>query len=295
MALLGGIEAGGTKFVCAVATGPDDVRAEARVETTTPDETLAAAIAFFKGQPEPVEAIGIACFGPLDLRDDSETWGYITTTPKAGWQNVDVAQRVARALGVPVAIDTDVNGAALSERRWGAGQGLDDLVYITVGTGLGGGAIVNGAPIHGLMHPEMGHMRIPHDDEFDPFEGDCPFHGDCLEGLTSGHAIAARWGVPAEELPPDHVAWEIESLHLAHGIVAITTVLSPRRIILGGSVMKQTQLFPMIRRDVLALLNGYIRVPEILEHIDEFIVQAGLGDRAGVLGAIALAEEALQQ
>lgn len=295
MTLYGGIEAGGTKFICAAGTGPRDIRAQTRIPTTTPTETLAAAIAFFRGLDKPVDAVGISCFGPLNLHDESPQWGYITTTPKPGWQNVDVAQRVAHALGVPVAIDTDVNGAALAEQRWGAGRGLDDLVYITVGTGLGGGAIVNGAPVHGLLHPEMGHMRIPHDTGFDPFPGNCPFHGDCLEGLASGHSLQERWGKPAEELPADHPAWAIEARHLAHGIVAIVTVLSPQRVILGGSVMNREQLFPLIRRDVLAQLNGYLQAPEILDQIDTYIVPPGLGDQAGVLGAIALAEAAQNQ
>jgi fructokinase len=295
MALYGGIEAGGTKFVCAAATGPGDIRAQVRIPTTTPKETLGAAIGFFRSLGLPLDAVGISCFGPLDLRDASPTWGYITTTPKPGWQNVDVAQRIAHALATPVAIDTDVNGAALAEQRWGAGQGLDDLVYLTVGTGIGGGAIVNGAPVHGLMHPEMGHMRIPHDRAIDPFDGNCPFHGDCLEGLASGHSLQERWGVPAEELPADHVAWEIEARHLAHGIVGITTVLSPQRVIVGGSVMKREQLFPLIRREALALLNGYLQVSAILDGIDTYIAPPALGDQAGVLGAIALAEAALNQ
>jgi len=289
MTIYGGIEAGGTKFVCAVGTGPNDIRAETRFPTTTPQETIAHAIAFFREQG-PLAAIGIASFGPVDPNPASPTFGYITSTPKPGWANTDLAGPLKTALGVPVGFDTDVNGAALGEHHWGASQSLDTFIYLTIGTGIGGGAMVEGKLLHGVMHPEMGHIRIPHDRDQDPFEGICPFHIDCLEGLASGPAIEARWGTRAETLPPDHPAWELEAAYIAYALVNFTLTLAPHRIILGGGVMEQKQLFPLIRAKVQELLNGYLQVSEILEGIDDYIVPPGLGERAGVLGAIALAE-----
>jgi fructokinase len=292
MPLWGGIEAGGTKFVCAVGTGPDDLWAEVRFLSTTPEETISQAIQFFQQQKEPLAAIGIASFGPLDPNPDSPTFGYITTTPKPGWAHTDLAGPIRRALGVPVGFDTDVNVAALGEYRWGAAQGLDTFVYLTIGTGIGGGGMVNGKLIHGLMHPEMGHIRIPHDRDMDPCTGFCPYHGDCLEGLAAGPAVEGRWGQRGETLPVDHPAWPLEADYLAFGLVNIICILSPQRIILGGGVMQQHQLFPLVRRRVRELLNGYLPVPAILDQIDDYIVPPGLGDRAGVLGAIALAQHA---
>jgi fructokinase len=290
MSLLGGIEAGGTKFVCAVGTGPDDLWAEVRFLSTTPEETIGQAIQFFQQQKDPLAAIGIASFGPLDPKPDSPTFGYITTTPKPGWAHTDLAGPIRRALGVPVGFDTDVNVAALGEHRWGAAHGLDTFVYLTIGTGIGGGGMVNGKLIHGLMHPEMGHIRIPHDRDMDPYTGFCPYHGDCLEGLAAGPALEGRWGQRGETLPAGHPAWPLEADYLAFGLVNIICILSPQRIILGGGVMQQSQLFPLVRRRVRELLNGYIPVPAILDQIDDYIVPPGLGDRAGVLGAIALAQ-----
>ena len=295
MTLVGGIEAGGTKFVCAVGSGPDDVRAETRFPTTTPEETIGQAIDFFREQREQhgeLVALGIAAFGPLDPDPASPTYGYITSTPKPGWTNVDFAGPLARALDLPVAFDTDVNGAALAEGRWGAAQGLDTFIYLTIGTGIGGGAMVGGSLLHGLLHPEMGHVRLPHDRQQDPYPGRCPYHGDCLEGLASGPAIAARWGQPAETLPVDHPAWSLEAHYLALGLVNFIVTLSPQRIILGGGVMAQAQLFPLVRRRVLELLNGYVQSPRLLEAIDTYIVPPALGRRAGVLGALALARQA---
>ena len=294
MPLWGGIEAGGTKFVCAVGTGPEDLRAEASFPTTSPAETIRNAIHFFQEQRlgEPIEAIGIASFGPVDPNPASPTFGYITTTPKPGWANTDFAGAAQRALGVPVGFDTDVNGAALGEFRWGAAQGLDTFVYLTVGTGIGGGGMVNGKLIHGLMHPEMGHIRIPHDRDLDPYTGSCPYHGDCLEGLADGPALQERWGRRGETLPRDHPAWPLEAHYLALGLVDFICTLAPQRIILGGGIMQQTQLFPLVRREVPALLNGYLQAPAVLERIDDYIVPPKLGQRAGVLGAIALAQEA---
>jgi fructokinase len=288
---LGGIEAGGTKFVCAVGTGPDNLWAETRFPTTTPEETIGQAIAFFKeqAQKEPIAAIGIASFGPVDPNPASPTFGFITTTPKPHWAQTDRAGAIGRAVGVPVGLDTDVNGAALGEYRWGAAQGLDTFIYLTIGTGLGGGGLVSGKLVHGLIHPEMGHIRLPRHPD-DPYPGACPFHGDCLEGMAAGPALQGRWGQRAETLPLDHPAWEIEAHYLAYGLVNFICTLSPQRLILGGGVMDQAHLFPLVRRKTQDLLNGYVQSPEIIERIDQYIVPPGLGNRAGVLGAIALAE-----
>jgi fructokinase len=288
---LGGIEAGGTKFVCAVGTGPDNLWAETRFPTTTPEETIGQAIALFQeqAQKEPIAAIGIASFGPVDPNPASPTFGYITTTPKPHWAQTDLAGAIGRAIGVPVGLDTDVNGAALGEYRWGAAQGLDTFIYLTIGTGLGGGGLVGGKLVHGLIHPEMGHIRLPRHPD-DPYPGACPFHGDCLEGMAAGPALQGRWGQRAETLPLDHPAWEIEAHYLAYGLVNFICTLSPQRLILGGGVMDQAHLFPLVRRKTQDLLNGYVQSPEIIERIDQYIVPPGLGNRAGVLGAIALAE-----
>ncbi|NLX43916.1 MAG: ROK family protein, partial [Chloroflexi bacterium] len=210
MALYAGIEGGGTKFVCAIGSGPEDIRAEARFDTDAPRETLGRVDAFFQEYRHlgEISAVGIASFGPIDPNPASPRFGFVTTTPKPGWSNTDFAGQVHRMLGVPVGFDTDVNVAALGEHRWGAAQGLDTFLYLTVGTGIGGGGMVNGKLIHGIMHPEMGHIRVPHDWQEDPFKGWCTYHGDCLEGLACGPAIEDRWGMPATLLSPDHPAWE---------------------------------------------------------------------------------------
>ena len=219
----------------------------------------------------------------------------MTTTPKPYWAHTDVVGVLKSALGMPIGFDSDVNGAALGEHRWGAAQGLDTFVYLTVGTGLGGGAMVNGKLVHGLMHPEMGHMRVPHDWQTDPYPGWCTYHGDCWEGLTCGPAIEGRWKTSARDLPPDHPAWALAAHYLALGIVNIITVLAPQRVIMGGVVMDQNHLFPMIRHEVAAVLNGYIHRPQLADQLDEFIVPPGLGNRAGVLGAIALGQDVVNQ
>jgi fructokinase len=291
MTLVGGIEAGGTKFVCAIGTGPADLRVTTRFPTTTPDETLARCVAFFRDHTERVSAIGIACFGPIDLQPGSPTYGFITSTPKSAWRNTEIRGVIARALDVPVGFDTDVNGAALGELRWGAARGLANALYVTVGTGIGGGVISNGRPVHGLMHPELGHIPVPHDRARDPFSGTCPFHSDCLEGLASGPAIQQRWGAPAGELSPDHPAWALEAEYLALGVATWIYTLSPERVILGGGVMEQPRLFPLIRARVRELLNDYLTAPQVRDRIDTYIVPPALGGDAGVLGAIALARD----
>jgi fructokinase len=289
---VGAIELGGSKVVCAVGRGTGEVGAEAVMPTATPARTLADAIAFFRAQGA-LGAIGIAAFGPLDLDPRSPTFGSITDTPKPGWSWTDLVGPFRRGLGVPVALETDVNGAALGEHRWGAGRGAATLVYVTVGTGIGGGSLIDGRPMHGLGHPEMGHMRVPHDRGADPFAGLCPFHGDCLEGLASGPALAARWSAPAESLPPDHPAWPLEARYLALGLVNVIAVLSPERIVIGGGVMRGPRLLPRLRAEVTALLAGYAPSATIGD-IDRYIVLPALGARSGVLGALALARDAAQ-
>jgi fructokinase len=291
MALFGGIEAGGTKFVCAVGSGPEDIHAETRFPNTTPEETIPQAIDFFEPYRAGLTALGIGTFGPIDPNPDSPTFGHITSTPKPGWSNFDFLGHRQAELDLPVAFDTDVNAAALGEYRWGAAQGLDTFVYLTIGTGIGGGAMVEGHLLHGVMHPEMGHILVPHDRARDPFEGVCPFHGDCLEGLASGPALVARWGARAETLPKNHPAWDLEATYLAYALVNYILILAPQRIILGGGVMEQEQLFSQVRTKVQAMLNDYLQLPEIVEEIESYIVPPGLGARAGVLGSIALAEQ----
>jgi fructokinase len=294
MRLFGAIEAGGTKFVCGIGTGPEDLTI-VQIPTTTPEATVRQVIDFFQGSKEPIRGIGIGSFGPLDLHPESPTFGFITSTPKPGWRNFNIAGIIAGELGVPVGFDTDVNAAALGEGRWGAAVGLTDFLYLTVGTGIGGGAVVNDSLLHGLVHPEMGHLRIPHDRSSDPFTGNCPFHGDCLEGLASGPAMQARWGVPPSQLPENHAAWMLEAHYLALGLVSWVCTLSSQRIIIGGGIMQQPQLFLMIRQEVPLLLNGYIQARTLMDSLDDYIVPPKLGNRAGILGALVLAEAALNR
>lgn len=293
MPVYGGIESGGTKFVCAIGGETGELLARTEFPTTTPAQTIGSALDFFRSQPHKLAGIGIGSFGPVDLDPASPKFGYITSTPKSGWRDTELVGTVRRATGLPVVFDTDVNAAALGEARWGAAQGLDTFLYLTIGTGLGGGGMANGRLLHGLVHPEMGHIRVPHDRAADPFPGCCPFHGDCLEGLVSGPALAARWGQRGETLPPAHPAWDLEAHYIALGLATWICTLSPRRIILGGGVMRQAGLIENIRAKVLALLNGYIQSPEILERIAAYIVPPALGADAGVLGAIALAAQPL--
>jgi fructokinase len=293
--LFGGIEGGGTKFICAVGTSPDDICREARISTTTPEETLGQAVSFFK-QAEAdfgrLSALGIATFGPVDPEPASPTYGFVLPTPKPGWSNADVLGMLRSNFDIPIAFDLDVNGSAFGEWTWGAGQGLDTFIYLTVGTGIGGGVVANGKLLHGLLCPEMGHIMIPHDTHRDPFEGACPFHKDCFEGLASGPALEKRWGQRAETLPLDHPAWELEAHYVALALANFVTTLSPQRIIIGGGVGGREELLPLIRKNVQTILNGYVQSPAITKHIDEYIVPPGLGSRAGMLGAIALAEKA---
>jgi fructokinase len=290
VSVYGGIEAGGSNWRCGVGSSPADLRADETIPTTTPQETIDRVVAFFEREGR-VEAIGIGCFGPVDLNVSSPTWGHITTTPKPGWADADVGQEIQRRLSVPVVFDTDVNAAALGEHLWGAAQGLDTFCYITVGTGIGGGGMARGKLLHGLVHPEFGHVRIPHDLETDPFPGVCPYHGDCWEGLASGRAIEARWGRPATELGNDRAVWELEARYLALGLVSVICVLSPERIVLGGGVMSAPGLLPLVHREVGVLMSGYLDNAALGDDIGDYVTLPGLGHLSGVLGGIRLARD----
>lgn len=292
--LIGAVEAGGTKMVCAVGTGPDDLRDEVRFPTSSPEECLPQVIDYFTTwqaeHGESLAAIGYGTFGPCDPHPDSPTYGWVTKTPKPGWSDTDVVGPLREAFGIPIGFDTDVNGAALGEHRWGAAQDVDTFVYLTIGTGIGAGIVINGRILHGLIHPEAGHVAMRRDPATDPFPGRCPFHGDCLEGLAAGPAIGERWQLPATELGPDHAAWDLEAHYLAEACRNLICTLSPQRIVLGGGVMDQRQLFPLIRAKTVEMLNGYVQAPEIIDRIDEFIVPPGLGNLAGASGCIALGQ-----
>ncbi len=289
--LVGAVEAGGTKFVCAVGTPSSELLREARIETRSPAETVSEVVSFFHPYSPDLAALGVGSFGPVDLRVSSPTYGFITSTPKTAWRNFDIAGALRDALHLPVGFDTDVNAAVLAEATWGAGQDLENVLYVTVGTGIGGGAMIEGRLVHGLMHPEMGHIRVPHDRERDPFPGVCPYHGDCLEGLASGPSLEARWGALPEKLSPDHPAWILEAEYLGIACMNWICAFSPERIILGGGVM-QPHLFPALRNRTRSALNGYIDLPEVTQRIESYIVPPGLGERAGVLGALALGARA---
>ena len=282
--MYGGIEAGGTKFVCVVGTGPSEIVDRVRIDTTDPSSTLGQCLEFF-ARHEPIASLGIASFGPLELRSGHLEYGHITTTPKPGWSGADLVGPFADRLGIPVVIDTDVNGAALAEVRWGAAKGLRNAVYLTVGTGVGGGAVIDGTPVRGLVHPEMGHVSIsrqPGDD----FDGICPFHGDCFEGMACGPAIEARWGKPAEQVEDTERMVEIEAVTIAAGLRQIVYVLAPERIVLGGGVSKLPGLHDRVNAELVEQLSGYAVDNE---HSAGFVVPPGLGDDAGVAGALALA------
>ena len=286
--LYAGIEAGGTKFNCVIGTDPRTILRRTKIATTTPEETLAAVKDWFVQQSlelGALSALGIACFGPLDLKPSSSKYGYITATPKAHWSNTEIAGYFQRHFGIPVGFDTDVNGSALGEHLHGAAKDIDDFVYVTIGTGVGAGVFINGRPLTGMVHPELGHIRLPKK-AADSFDGNCAFHGDCLEGLVSGPAIEARWNCIAALLPQEHPAWDLEAHYLALMCVNIAMSYSPQRIILGGGVMDQSHLFGVIRAKFAQLMSGYM-LPDI--ELEEFIVAPGLPGFSGEVGALALA------
>ncbi|MDM5186779.1 ROK family protein [Bacillus sp. DX4.1] len=280
---LGGIEAGGTKFVCGIGDETGNILERISFPTTTPEETMKQAISFFKGKK--LDAIGVGSFGPVDLDETSDTYGYITSTPKPHWNNYNILGKLKEHFSIPIAFDTDVNAAALGEIEWGAAQDVDSCIYITVGTGIGVGAIVEGKLLHGMSHPEMGHILVRTHPE-DSFTGNCPFHQHCLEGMAAGPAIEKRWGKRAVELEHEEKVWKMEAFYLAQALMNYILILSPKKIIMGGGVMKQRQLFPLIYEQLQDLLNNYIKVKQL----DQYVVAPKLGDNAGLCGALALAK-----
>jgi fructokinase len=287
--LFGGVETGGTTCVCALASAAGEIVARCEVPTTDPDTTLREIAAFFRSH-EPPQAIGIGSFGPVDLDTRSPTWGHVTTTPKLQWRNASVAPWIRAELGVPVVFDHDVAAAAYGEYTWGAGRGLPGVAYLTVGTGIGVGLVLDGRVWYGALLPEVGHIRIPRVPG-DTYEGSCPSHGDCWEGLACGPALAARYGCDPAELPPEHPAWELECQYTAAGILAVSLVISPHRLIVGGGIGRREGVLRRLRECVRELLNGYLRSPLYDEEIDSYLVPPHLGADAGVLGALALARD----
>ncbi|EXJ22917.1 Fructokinase [Alkalibacterium sp. AK22] len=284
--MLGAIEAGGTKFVLAVSDDQLNIVERVSVPTTTPDETFEKVFEFFDRFE--VNAIGIGSFGPIDVNQDSSTYGYITSTPKTAWEHTDFIGKMKDRYAVPIGWTTDVNAAALGELTKGSAVGKKSCLYLTVGTGVGGGAVINGEPLEGFGHPEMGHILVRRHPE-DAYEGNCPYHKDCLEGLAAGPAIEKRYGKKAQELAEDKKVWEIEAYYLAQALLSYTLILSPERIILGGGVMKQKQLFPLIRQEFARLLNDYVQTPDL----NEYIIPPGLEDDAGITGCLILAQKAV--
>ncbi|WP_026497321.1 ROK family protein [Butyrivibrio sp. WCD3002] len=288
--LYGALEAGGTKMVCAIGDENGKILERTKIPTTTPEETMPPIFDFFKDKG--IKAIGIACFGPIDLNKDSATYGSITSTPKKGWSGYNIVEETKKALGIPVGFDTDVNGSMLGEATWGCAKGVSDAIYLTIGTGVGGGVISNGKLLHGMLHPEVGHIRLPRV-EGDPGKSVCPFHDNCLEGLAAGPSIKARWGVSADQLADKAEVWEIESEYIATALMSYALILSPQKIILGGGVMHQEQLFPLIRKKFKELVNGYIVTKE-MDDLDNYIVPASLNDDQGIMGAVKLAIDACE-
>ena len=282
--MYGAIEAGGTKFVCAVSDKQLEIKERVSIPTTTPEETLKQVFDFFDQYT--LTSIGIGSFGPIDVNEKSATYGYVTSTPKTAWKNFDFLGSVKQRYGIPVAWTTDVNAAAYGELKKGSAQGTESCLYLTVGTGIGGGAVVDGKVLSGYGHPEMGHLlvRMHPDDDFD---GVCPYHGNCLEGVAAGPAIEKRYGKKGHELAEDKKVWEIEAFYLAQALVNYTLILSPEKIVLGGGVMKQTQLLSMIKEQFTQLMAGYVATPPL----DEYIVTPELEDNAGITGCLLMAIE----
>lgn len=288
---IGALEAGGTKMVCAIGKENGEILDRISIPTETPDITMPKIISYFKDKE--IKALGVGSFGPIDLDRNSATYGYITSTPKLAWRNYNIVGALKEALNVPIGFDTDVNGSALGEMTFGSTKGLDSSIYITIGTGVGVGVIMNGKPLHGMLHPEAGHILITRAPE-DTFQSKCPYHSFCLEGLAAGPAIEARYGKKAYELTDREDVWELEAYYIAQALVNYTLTLSPKRIVLGGGVMHQTQLYPMIRKKFMDLLNGYIVTKE-LQDIEHYIISPALNDNQGIMGCIQLAVNELNR
>lgn len=282
---IGAIEAGGTKIICGIGNEHGEIEKKINFPTESPEIVFAKIRSFF--EEEQLDALGVGTFGPIDVNRSSATYGYITSTPKPGWRDVDVLGELKSYIDVPIGFDTDVNGAALAEALWGSAKGVNSCVYYTIGTGVGVGGYVEGNLVHGLLHPEAGHIPVKRHPQ-DSFEGLCPYHGDCLEGVAAGPAIERRYGKKGHELSVDHEAWKFEAYYLGQALMSTILLLSPERIILGGGVMHQEQLFPMIREEVKRNLNGYVQHDMLLKHIDQYIIPPGLGDNAGLSGAVAI-------
>ena len=291
----GAIELGGTKTFVMIAKDKSKIYSRKIIPTLSPKQTIFDIAKFFKNESDSLsltlESIGIGSFGPLDLSPDSKTFGYITSTPKEGWQYTNLKGEIEEALQVPVAIDTDVNASALGEFRSLLNQNIDSLVYITIGTGIGGGFMINRDLLHGLVHPEFGHIRIPHNLQKDPFPGICPFHKDCFEGLASGPALQERWRKPAEQLPSQHIAWDLEANYISLALMNLICTVSPQKIILGGGVMHQVHLFKKIYKKTQRLLNNYINSKFVEEQISDLISPPMLKDDSGIFGALTLAKD----
>jgi fructokinase len=289
---VGGIEAGGTHYKCVLGTVSGEILSSASFRTSTPDETIEQALNFFTGLQAGIRALGVAHFGPVDIDPMSPSFGHILKTPKHGWSDLDVLARYRSVLSVPIAFQSDVNAAAVGEAALGAARGLNNFVYVTVGTGIGGGVMINGRLLSDVRHPEIGHMLVGRDHRVDPYEGCCPFHQDCLEGLAAGPALKGRWGVAGEDLGPDHPAWALQAHYLATMCVNLTNCYAPEKIILGGGVMQQPFLPGMIRHRYLDLMNGYMR-NDTADTVNDFIVASPMHGNGATRGALLLAGQAL--
>lgn len=281
---IGALEAGGTKMVCAIGNENGEILEQQSFPTLTPQETIPELVKYFEDKN--IEALGIGCFGPIDLDRDSDTYGYITTTPKLAWQNYDMVGAF-RKLGVPIGFDTDVNGSVLGEYTWGIGRGLRSCIYITIGTGIGVGVISDQKLLHGMLHPEAGHVLLTRHPK-DTYKGKCPFHANCFEGLCAGPAVEERWGRKGYELAEQAEVWEMEAYYIGQALVDFTMMISPQKIILGGGLMHQTQLLPLIRKEFAKQMNGYLKTKE-MEDLDQYIVVQSLDDKQGIMGALRLA------
>ncbi len=285
--LYGALEAGGTKMVLAIGNENGEILEQLSIPTETPDITMVKIVDYFKDKK--IEALGVGSFGPIDLDKGSPTYGCITSTPKLAWVNYNIVNRLKDSLHIPIGFDTDVNASALGEATWGSMKGLNSGIYITIGTGVGVGVYMNGSLLHGMLHPEAGHVLLSKHPE-DTFEGVCPYHPNCFEGLASGPSIEKRWNKKAYELQDNPKVWELEAYYIAQGLVNYILTLSPHKIVLGGGVMHQKQLFPLIRKEVARLLNGYIKTRQ-MEELDQYIVPASLNDNQGIMGCIQLAKQ----
>ncbi len=286
--MLGAVEAGGTNFVCAIGDESGKIIERIQIPTTVPEETMPKVIEFFKGHQ--LEAIGVGSFGPLNLDKESPRYGYITSTPKPGWRNYPIVRTLENEFGIPIGFNTDVNAAALGEAIYGAAKGLDSCLYITIGTGIGAGAVVQGKLLQGLSHPEMGHILVRRHPQ-DEYRGKCPYHRDCLEGLAAGPAIEERWGAKGVDLVDRPEVWELQGYYIAQALMQYVLILSPKKIILGGGIMHQKQLFPSIYKHLKEFIADYVVLPEL----SDYIVSPGLGDDAGITGSLILAQQALQE